>query len=165
MAKRKKAKSTKRRRRMSGPGKMDLITPAAVIAGAAGGTFLVNGPLKTESWSNIAVAAGGLAMSIFMKSPSMKAVGYGLAAAGAVSMLQNANIISGIGTAPFYVGLPGGAGPISAIAGGRRVGNVSTGQRNAAAIRNAANRNGQVILNGLPMKPISAIAGAVGCNM
>jgi hypothetical protein len=151
---RKKGKTAKRRRRVSGIGGFDFMAPAMVMVGAAAGTYIINGPMKTTSWVNYAAIGLGAALPMFVKSPMAKNFGLGLVAAGGVSALQNAGVISGTGV---YVGSAGGAGPIPSL------GSMTASQRGAQAIRNRAAGNSRVILNGIPSdgnSPISSIAGA-----
>lgn len=148
-------KRSSRGRRMSGPGGFDFVGPLATAGGAVVGTYLVNGPLKTESWANWAVIGAGILIPRFMKGNITQALGNGLVAAGVVSFAQNAGAISGV-PGNVYVGSAAGGGPIQSIAGGRRMGIPAAAQAAAAGRRAAAGRS-RVVLNG--MGPIQSVAG------
>lgn len=152
-------KKTYRKRRMSGFGGIDFMTPLKVSAGAVGATYLINGPMKTTSWINMAAIGGGFLLGKF--SPKMAAVGAGMVAAGVVSVLQNANVVSGVGRVMIHGGPPG-SGPISSLSGmgRRRMGNIPPKAAAAMAVRQAASGPGRVII-GQVNSPISSISG--GC--
>lgn len=155
--KRKSSKVHHRRRRIGAVGGFDIKTPAMVAAGAIGGTWLINGPMKTSSWINLAMIGGGLLIPKFI--PKFGAVGAGMVAAGGISMLQNANIISGVAPMVHIGGGPPGSTPISSIAGHRRrMGAMGPAQATALANRRQAAGSGRVII-GQVNKPISSIAG------
>lgn len=155
MAKKKSKKSKPRRRRMSGPGGVDFKSPLGVMVGGVAGTYLVNGPLKTSSVVAPAMAIGGVIGAKFVKNPIGKAIMWGVAAAGAISLAQNAGVISGVRRMGSRVIL-NGPGSLSSIAGQRRgrVIGMNQAQANAVAARRNPGR-GRVIAGG----PLSAIAG------
>lgn len=159
--KKKTKKKTHRKRRMGGIGGLDFKTPLMVSAGAAGATYFINGPMKTTSWVNIAAIGGGVLLGKFM--PKVAPVGAGMVAAGLISILQNANVISGMGRVIIHGGPPGSS-PLSSIAGRRGMG--ALGPKQAAALntrRNAAGMNRVII--GTENHPISSIAGYDTCDL
>jgi hypothetical protein len=145
------------RRRVGALGGLDIKTPLMVTAGAVGATYLINGPMKTTSWINIAAIGGGILIQKF--APSMAAVGAGMVAAGGISILQNANVISGVGRVIINGGPPG-AMPISSVAG-RNLNRMPANSRAALQTRmNAAGAN-RVVVGG----PISSVAGYDPCDL
>jgi hypothetical protein len=155
-------KKTHRRRRMGAMGGLDLKTPLMVTAGAVGATYLINGPMKTTSWINIAAIGGGILLAKFM--PKAAAVGAGMVAAGGVSILQNANVLSGMGRGVIIHGGPPGSGPLSSIAGRRGMGALPPKAAAAFNTRQAAAGKKRVII-GQMNHPISSIAGYDPCDL
>jgi len=160
MAKKKTGKKkTYKKRRVSGLGGIDFMTPVKVSAGAALGTYAINGPFKTTSSINYIAIAAGLVVAKFM--PKFAAVGAGVTAAGVVSLLQNNNFISGVGRVMIHGGPPG-SGPISSLSGmgRRRMGAIPPKAAAAMAVRNSAAGNGRVIIGRLIRlyRPYRAVA-------
>jgi hypothetical protein len=157
MARRKKTKKThRRRRRMGAMGGIDMKSAGMVMGGAALSTYIINGPMKTTPWINYVMIGGGVFLGKL--APNFAAVGWGLAAGGAISALQNANIISGVGSPRMIIhGGPPGSLPLSSIAGRRNMGNLPPKAAAAAATRRAAAGNGRVII-GTENHPLSSIA-------
>lgn len=159
MAKKKAKKaSTHKKKRMSGV-PIDFKALAMAGAAAAGATYLINGPMKTTGWVNYAAIGAGLLLA--WKMPKVAAAGYGLVAAGTVSALQNAGVISGVGGPGRVIihGGPPGSGPMSSIAGGRRrmSGNMNPKQINSFNTRQQQAGQRRVII-GQANAPISSIA-------
>lgn len=170
MARRKTKKHHRRhhRRGMGRIGGLDLKTPALATLGAVGGTYIINGPMKTTSWVNIGVIAAGVLLPKFVKNPAMVPIGAGLVAAGGISILQNANVISGVRTMGRVMVGPGRPlKPISAVAGiaapPNQPGTMTQRQLNAELNRRhaAQRRPGRVIMGttGGSRQPISSVAG------
>jgi hypothetical protein len=156
MARRKKTKTThRRRRRMGAMGGIDMKSAGMVMGGAALSTYIINGPMKTTSWINYVMIGGGVFLGKL--APNFAAVGWGLAAGGAISALQNANIISGVSPRMIINGGPPGSFPLSSIAGRRHMGNLPPKAAAAAATRRAAAGNSRVII-GTENHPLSSIA-------
>lgn len=147
---------------MGAAGGFSIGEPLGTAAGAILGTYVINGPMQTTSYVNIGAIAVGLIIPRFSKSAVVQAVGNGLVAAGAVSIMQNASVINGVGRviARRHSGRMGG-GPISSVAG------MNQGQRRAQqTIMNAAS-GGRTVLNGVNVgnrgnmrrQPISSVSG------
>jgi hypothetical protein len=163
MAKKRKKSAPKRKRRMGAAGGFNIGEPLGTAAGAILGTYVINGPMQTTSYVNIGAIAVGLIIPRFSKSPVVQAVGNGLVAAGAVSIMQNANVISGMGRviARRHSGRIMNGGPISSVAG------MNSAQRRAQQITMNAGQGGRTVLNGVNVgnrggmrrSPISSVSG------
>jgi hypothetical protein len=162
MAKRKTKRSApKKKRRMGAAGGFSIGEPLGTAAGAILGTYVINGPMQTTSYVNIGAIAVGLIIPRFSKSAIVQAVGNGLVAAGAVSIMQNASVINGVPMGRVIARRGRGrvmGGPISSVSG------MNDAQRRAAQItRNA----GRTVLNGvntgnrgsMRRQPISSVSG------
>ena len=161
MAKRKTKRSApKKKRRMGAAGGFSIGEPLGTAAGAILGTYVINGPMQTTSYVNIGAIAVGLIIPRFSKSPIVQAVGNGLVAAGAVSIMQNASVINGVpmGRVVARMGRRRMGGPISSVAG------MNDAQRRAQQIQMNA---GRTVLNGVNVgnrgnmrrSPVSSVAG------
>lgn len=130
-----------------------IMDPLGTAGGAILGTYLINGPMSSTSYASIGSVIVGLIIPRFSKSSVVEAVGNGLVAAGAISIMQNANVISGI---PMRnIASPRrrmGALPISSVAGTGSQLNIS--QRNAQNTVRAASRQGRTVLNGVPSEKV-----------
>jgi hypothetical protein len=166
----KKSKRSKPGRRKGGRrvGAFDFkavpwMSGAQVVGGAVVGTYLVNGPLKTNTAANMIITGGGVALALL--APKFAMLGFGFAAAGVVSALQNANFISGCvpGMGRVVInGGPAGSRPLSQVAGSprrRMMGSMTSGQQASLATRRAAAGNNRVIIGAQMNRPISSVAG------
>ena len=102
MAKRKKTKTSRRRRRVSGIGKVNagsaLTQIGGVLVGVAAGAYLNKLALsgKSNTIQAAVPAAAGIAVQMFLKSDLGKSIGSGLIAYGGGKFLSNMGL-SGIG--------------------------------------------------------------------
>lgn len=115
MARRKRRHTTThRKRRVSGVGNIDVTVVALLVGGAVVSRVITN---KLAASTNTTFAkfapyiavVGGVAGLMFMKSPMIKALSYGLIAGGSISALGSTGlkVISGIeGTISGRMGYP-----------------------------------------------------------
>lgn len=115
MSKRKKSHKVgkpSRRRRSSKVGAINVIEPLGLLAGAIAGNFIKKTigdklTVQGKDLSGVAVAAAGVFLPKFVKSPIMKSVGNGMLVSGGLSAIQTfvpsfpINGIDMIGGGPF----------------------------------------------------------------
>jgi len=90
---RKGAKRTTRRRRVSGIGKMDFMQPIGLVLGVVAGNMVK--PMLSKfltfsgkNFSGVAVMGGGMYLKTKVTSPFMKAVSDGLTASGGITTVH-----------------------------------------------------------------------------
>lgn len=113
MAKRKKKSfhRSRRRSRVAGIGKLDITQMALVVGGAVAANVLAN-KLSTSTNSTLAKVApflglgAGIALPMFIKSPSVASISLGLVAGGGISALgaNGLKVISGFENSIAYPG-------------------------------------------------------------
>jgi len=110
MAKRRKhTKTTHRRRRVSGVGKINpsnlLVQLGGVAVGAAAAGFFTSKVLGKQSATVKAVAAiaAGIATPMFIKSDLGKAAGNGMIAVGVIALLKKSGMVSGLGASDIMI--------------------------------------------------------------
>lgn len=127
MAKRRKAKksSYRRRRRMSGIGKLNVAgigtQVLGIAAGAAGAAILAKNVFPTMNAkvkAAIQIGAGIALPAFLLKNKMGEALGSGMIAVGAVNILQSMNVISGIGEDALLLPVSMAGDDLSVVAGG-----------------------------------------------
>lgn len=159
MARRKKQKHFRRRRRssVSGIQKID-ITQLALIAGGAAAASILNKKLSQSENSTVvklapfAGIAGGVAMNMFIKSPTMKAIGLGMVGGGSVTALgqDGLKIIGFMNNSIARIAYPGGYKNMSLPA--------------VAGVNQGITRGTRSNFSGSRQSQMNTIAGIVGCQ-
>ena len=140
-----KRKAAPRRRRVCATGMTtDIMEPLCVIGGALAGRLLFNLAPKSMSTTMVSgvITAAGVGAAMFLKSPNAKLIGCGVAATGAVGVLDEMGVINGLTTSgqnPYVVGsknrrLP--MAPVKMIAGTRTYRNPGNVRKIGSSVAN-----------------------------